>query len=153
MASRPAHDLLGIASGAAGAALGAGDQPGAHLALEVAGGALAGWFGSRLPDIIDPPTTPDHRSVAHGALSAGVVGWSIGDVMTNAQQYLRDRADDLVRARETIETDLQRAINLMLECICRLLAGAVAGLPIGYASHLALDLMTPRGLPLLVKGF
>lgn len=31
-----------------------------------------------------------------------------------------------------------------------ILSGLAVGLAVGYASHLALDLTTPRGLPLLV---
>ena len=153
MAKKSAHDLGGMASGAVIAALLAGAQPSEHVALEVAGGALGGWLGSRLPDLLDPPTTPNHRSAGHGALSAIAIGRSVGDRVKEIQRHLRVTADDLASVRATLETDLQRFFNLILEWICRLLAGAAAGVASGYASHLVLDMTTPRGLPLLVKGF
>jgi hypothetical protein len=46
-------------------------------------------------------------------------------------------------------TALEQAAHQLLEMLFRLLAGFIAGLLAGYASHLALDALTPKGLPVL----
>lgn len=46
-------------------------------------------------------------------------------------------------------TPLQRLWQAVLEILCRLGAGALAGLLGGYGSHITLDAFTPARLPLL----
>ena len=36
------------------------------------GGAAFGYFGGRLPDILDPPTSPNHRAFFHSLTAAGI---------------------------------------------------------------------------------
>lgn len=43
----------------------------------------------------------------------------------------------------------ERLWQAVLELLCRLGAGALAGLLGGYGSHVAFDAFTPAGLPLL----
>jgi len=46
-------------------------------------------------------------------------------------------------------TPLERLWQGLVELLCRIGAGALAGLLAGYCSHVALDALTPAGLPLL----
>lgn len=55
MSSRAVHDAVGVGAGALLACWQAGDQSKEHVALEGAGGAIFGFLGSRIPDLIDPP--------------------------------------------------------------------------------------------------
>jgi hypothetical protein len=43
---------------------------------------------------------------------------------------------------------VEQVARQLFEMVLRLLAGFVAGLLAGYASHLALDAVTPKGLPI-----
>jgi hypothetical protein len=46
-----------------------------------------------------------------------------------------------------------RFLSALFELFWRLAAGFFNGLRAGYVSHLALDAMTPRSIPLLTSGF
>ena len=46
-----------------------------NVLIEAAGGAAGGWLGARLPDMIDPPTSPRHRSIGHGIIPTGSAGY------------------------------------------------------------------------------
>jgi hypothetical protein len=49
-------------------------------------------------------------------------------------------------------SDYEKLWNQIVEWVCRILAGFLAGAVGGYASHLALDMGSVRGLPLICKG-
>jgi len=113
--------------------------------LEVLGGLLGGCLGGVLPDLLDLPTSPNHRGLAHGgvAVVALVKRNSMGAV-----QRLRESADAFRHAAQDLSLSPQvRKEYALREALCRLAAGFVVGVQAGYLSHLALDLFTPRGLP------
>jgi hypothetical protein len=64
------------------------------------------------------------------------------------QRALRAEADCHAARRRNAASDADAFRAFVGEAVCRLLAGALPGLVAGYASHLALDLTTPRRLPL-----
>lgn len=142
MASRDTHDLLGFLLGTVVAAAAcARREPQASLddlLLEALGGGLAGILGSRLPDILEPPTSSWHRSTMHSAAVTGVVAYgSMAKAPLIAQK---------MRTPAMGESAGQRGLR-------RLAAGALQGLPAGYVSHTIADATTPRGIPLLTRGF
>lgn len=120
-----------------------------NLPLEALGGLVAGNLGARLPDVFDPPTHPGLRSLAHGIAPVAAVGRAAGRGLDNAQVRLRAEADRRAALRASATTPLQRLWHAVFEILCRLGAGALAGLLGGYRSHVALDAFTPAGLPLL----
>lgn len=124
-----------------------------HAALEIAGGALAGGLASRLPDVVDPPTNPNNRDIAHGLITAVIIGLLIVRASDECREWLRAKADSLANARAAIDDPFDKTLNLLLEVLFRLTAGATIGMVAGYGSHLALDLTTARGLPLVCRGF
>jgi uncharacterized membrane protein YfcA len=154
MPNRAVHDVFGTATGALTAVLRAGDQPNAHVFLEAFGGCLGGFTASRLPDRIDPPTCPNHRDVAHAVLPVGGVLCTVLELVEQVQKALRSHADSLAseRKRSNSMSDFERLWNQIIEWVCRILAGFLAGAVGGYASHLALDMGSVQGLPVLCKG-
>jgi inner membrane protein len=80
-----------------------------------------GLLGAKLPDVFEPAIHSHHRKFFHSLVVAGGLAWAIRKVLD--------------WPRETREQ--------------RLLRAAVLGVAVGYASHLALDAMTPRSLPLI----
>ena len=78
-------------------------------------------LGGKLPDIIEPATSPHHRKFFHSVAVMLAVGWGV------KQAY-----------EWTPETSWEKFARLAL------IFGGV-----GYISHLALDATTPMGLPLL----
>jgi len=59
----------GLAAG--GVAL---NQPFGYFLTEAFGGALGGWMGGALPDVIEPANSPNHRQTAHSWAALGLDG-------------------------------------------------------------------------------
>ena len=74
MPNRATHEAVGAASGAAFALLRVGgDAPTLQAVAEVLGGALGGWMGGVIPDVLEPATTPNHRELAHSIAAGGTL--------------------------------------------------------------------------------
>lgn len=142
------HRAIGTLAGGGYALAKAQNQRPEHLLLEILGGLVAGNMGARLPDVFDPPTHPGHRSLAHGIAPIAAVGTAAVRRLDGAQARLRAEADRRAALCAQATTPLQRFWQQLLESLCRLGAGALAGLLGGYGSHIALDAFTPAGLPL-----
>lgn len=143
------HRAIGTLAGGGFALAKAQQQRPEHLLLEVLGGLVVGNLGARLPDVFDPPTHPGHRSLAHGIAPVAAVGRAAVRGLDGAQVRLRAEADRRAALPASATTPLQSLWQAVLEILCRLGAGALAGLLGGYGSHVALDAFTPAGLPLL----
>lgn len=141
------HRRVGFVAGAASACYASRNQP-AHLrVVETISGALAGIVGAMLPDQIDPPTSPRHRSFGHGLVPVGAAGfWALKN-LGRWQNWLRQQAQRL-QQELVCETDGFRRALLNIAIVgCAVAAGAIAGLIGGYISHVALDALTPASLP------
>ena len=143
------HRVVGAAAGSAYALYRAGHQAPAHALIETLGGALAGAVGARLPDVLDPPLHPRHRSLAHGLVPVAVAGRVGAMALDRCQVRLRAEAEHRASLRRAAVTPLQRVWHAIVEVLCRLGAGAMAGLLAGYGSHVALDAFTPASIPLV----
>lgn len=149
MPNRKTHVGVGAGSGGIAAlAKSQGQRPEDRI-LEIIGGALAGAGGARLPDIVDPPTWPGHRSLGHGVVPSGIGLAAALAKIDEWQGTLRDLAEQQAVQRGSTETTTAQIWHGILELLLRLLAGAVVGLPAGYASHLLLDATTTKSLPLV----
>lgn len=149
MPNRFVHCVTGVTAGSLAAAYKAHGQKRHHTMIEIAGGAAAGYLGARLPDIIDPPTSPNHRGIGHGALTATGAGVGIASIIDECQAWLRAGADEMRCKAESEENPALKASYQIAEYLLRALAGAIAGFVLGYGSHLFLDGFSPSGLPLL----
>lgn len=148
MSNGKVHRVAGLAAGASYATIRASAQPAGPRVIETAGGALGGLFGAKLPDLIDPPTHPGHRSVGHGLIPVGLTGYAVYRRLEGWQDHLRRTADWHSNMLAYVSDPWERFKHWLMAHLCRLAAGALAGFIAGYASHLALDAFTPSGLPL-----
>ena len=81
----------------------------------------ASYFGSRLPDLLEPATNPNHRAFLHSVVFLLL--------LVAAIKLLVDWKP---------KSEWERVGKVLL---------VAAG--VGYVSHLVLDSLTPRGLPLI----
>lgn len=152
MSNRATHAKAAIPSGAAFAGYRARRQRRSHQIVETVGGTVGGYIGGRLPDLIDPPDCPNHRGIGHSVFSITIAGTIIYKKLADWQEWYRDLADDAKLRADNTTDQLWKAFFLLAEFVLRFIAGMIAGVIGGYASHLALDFMTPCSLPLLARG-
>jgi len=148
----PNHDVhwpVGTASGAAYALYMGYGQPSSHVVAETVGGGFGGFVGGVLPDRIDTPDCPQHRAEAHSMAVTGTIGWILKDNLPEWQSWLRSQADRFATMRARSTSAPHQFFFWLAEYFCRFLAGLIAGLLAGYASHLTLDFLTPMSLPVL----
>jgi biotin transporter BioY len=120
---------------------------------ETIGGGAGGWLGAALPDWIDPATSPNHRHVGHGVANAIGAVWLSAETILWIQRRLRERADRLKFERAYVQNDLIKFLYWLEEIALRFLAGFFHGLNAGYLSHLFLDALTARGIPIFARGY
>jgi len=149
MANGKEHREIALVVGAAAAFCCASDAPRDNAIVETIGGALGGYVGGVLPDVIDPPIHPGHRSLGHGVLPVGATAKYYVENVRAWQEELRRLARGYAQSAARANSESERTKYLLLETLCQLAAGFVVGIGAGYVSHLAMDACTPKGLPLL----
>lgn len=150
MARRRTHIAAGMVSGAVMAAYAGRREVGPHRVIEVVGGALGGALGAVVPDLLEPAINSWHRSLAHSYITAGMGIAVLPQRITAWQEYCRSEAGRHEDLCAMAADDWGRFGHALWALLSLILSGLAVGLAVGYASHLALDLTTPRGLPLLV---
>jgi hypothetical protein len=149
MPNRQFHIATSTPAGAGYAFYKANEQSDLARILETLGGAIGGCCGGVLPDCIDPPFHPGHRSLGHGFVPVAAAGTIWNQGLDGWQDQLRRVADEH-NYRRLLSTDSAAAAwHAMAEWALRLLAGFLAGLSAGYVTHVAFDFGTPRCLPLI----
>lgn len=147
MPRRSTHAIAGIGAGVVTAAIRAKDLPEDCKLAELVGGAVGGWLGGVLPDVIEPATTPNHRNVAHSVAAGG--GLTLAKV-ADAQAKCREQAAFYAeRVRTAGLTDADRSHAQLMMLAWHFIAGAAAAFVAGYASHLTLDALTKKSIPLI----
>lgn len=147
MPNRGTHVAAGAIVGGATALVLANERPPTAAWPELAGGLLGGALGGILPDVLEPATSPNHRKLAHSVVVAGslalaeVTEWQAA---CRARSAARSEAAALLPLGSRERSEAELAVLWW-----SFLAGLIAGFFAGYASHLALDALTPRSLPLL----
>ncbi|HVW27300.1 MAG TPA: hypothetical protein VHC69_18165 [Polyangiaceae bacterium] len=135
--NRDDHRKVGILSGVAAVCLNAARANRSVTLGELVGGALSGMFGAAGPDVFEPADHPHHRQVAHSAVT-----------LMATTGYVLPRAADL---QNKLATEAQTDPDPLRRFLTQFVAGASAGAPAGYASHLVADATTPRSIPFLGK--
>lgn len=149
MPNQKTHRPLGAGCGLAVALYRAREQAPRNALVEAMGGAAGGLIFSMIPDWIDPPIHPGHRSLGHGvAPNVGIIYWYINN-LDAWQSTLRKWAHEHTEAARFAESEAAQVWHVLSELLCRLAVGFVAGAGAGYVSHLALDATTRRGLPIV----
>lgn len=148
MPNRNVHIPVGGFSGGACAEYHAWGLPVPQLVAEAVGGVAGGIGGGVLPDAFDTPASPNHRAAAHSMGVTGGIGYFLNEQLPEWQQSLRNQGLHYARLRAASPSLLPQ-IGYGILVLCYFLSGALAGLLAGYASHLALDSLTPSSLPIL----
>ncbi len=142
MPCRDEHNELGMLAGGLAAlvsSLSAASPPtGWDLVARIGGGLVGGGFGSQLPDVFEPATSPHHRSTMHSAAITTAIG-------AGGIRHAVPVANALCERNATTDPGTSALQNL--------LAGMVVGTAAGYISHTVADALTPRGIPLLTRNF
>ena len=147
MPRRTTHALVGIGAGVLTAAARAKELREDCRIAELVGGALGGWLGGVLPDVIEPATTPNHRNVAHSVATGG--GLSLAKVADARAKCREQAAFHAQRAQSAQLTEAERSHAQLMMLVWHVVAGAAAAFVAGYASHLALDALTKKSIPLI----
>lgn len=143
MPNRKTHTATGIAAGILYSMTNQKSENRFSL-TELMGSAAGGLAGGQLPDIFDPPDSPNHRELGH-SITAASAGVAIAQIAISAlkasQNQLQIKADSHIQNGYDIpvEIKLELALN-------KLWIGFLVGLSAGYVSHLALDSKTPAGI-------
>jgi hypothetical protein len=147
--NRAEHIAAAIPAGIAFSLYEAPPGDGSAILWETVGGALGAVPGAALPDVIDVPSGPNHRSVAHGAIPVGGLTYLAWKHLDSGQAWLRAAAQQHRLAKLTAPSPWLAAWHGFLEVFLQILAGALAGFVAGYISHILLDLQTPCSVPLV----
>ena len=123
MPNRPFHVATSTPGGAGYAFYKANQQNGLARAVEALGGAFGGYCGGILPDCLDPPFHPGHRSLGRGFVPVAAAGaiWNQG--LDGWQSQLRRLADE-----NNYRDPAATAWHALAEWALRMLAGFLAGL-------------------------
>lgn len=146
MPNRRTHTAVGATAGIVAAAHAADwtDEPGAII--ETLGGGFGGYWGGRAPDMIDPPSHPNHRGLGHSGLAIAAL---TALPVSKWKDDLRGWAADCQRRAAASQSDGERLLWVICAALFRFLAGALEGIRAGYLSHLAMDFPTAKSLPIL----
>lgn len=135
-----------FASGGAAFLLSRNETPENRM-IETIGGALVGYPLGTLPDWIEPATSPRHRAFFHSVAFAGGIAAVAIPSVAPMQDTVRGWSDEQQRQADA-SNGLAWLWHQLLVLLGRLAAGAVpAVMGTAYLSHLALDSLTPAGLP------
>jgi hypothetical protein len=120
---------------------------------ESLGGYVAGKSAGTWADCMDLPTSSHHRDTAHALLPVAAGSKYLFDQVPSMQASLRSSAQLCFQNANMSTNGLEQFINVALGLVLHVAAGAVPAIPASYISHIALDAATPRGVPLLTRGF
>lgn len=149
MPSRDVHNLAGEVSTGGYAAYRSSGSPGPQFVVETAAGVTGGIREGMIPDAIDAPWYPRHRAAAHRVSVTGALGHHLNHGLPEWRASLRNRAQHYAYLRTASPSLIPQISYGLLELLCYFLSGVLARLLAGYASHLALDSLTPSSLPIL----
>jgi membrane-bound metal-dependent hydrolase YbcI (DUF457 family) len=117
MANRAEHEFWGAIAGGTVATF---NKDASKWVANPVTGAFIGQIAGRLPDILEPATSPNHRSFFHSWLFLGILGFGL-----------------FITYKWKPQSKWEKAFRLFILII----GGA-------YVSHLALDSLTKRSLPI-----
>jgi hypothetical protein len=123
------------------------------MIAEVAGGLFMGAQAGTWADCIEPGISSYHRREAHAIIPSLVGANLVFQNLTSFQGSLRQTAAQCFELAQNTADPLQAVLNFLAGLGLHFVAGAVPGVATGYLSHVALDACTPRGVPLLFRGF
>ena len=149
MPNREAHVPVGLGTALIASLSVSKDQKPEHQIYEAIGALFGGYWGSRLPDVLEPANNnPHHRAVAHSLAAGPTIAATAPEVATTWLKFFREKADHLAQQRQTMRSSEVKIMSEVPEILLRIAAGVGPGLIVAYMSHLALDACTRKSLPL-----
>src|SRR5262245_40660008 len=97
------HKIIGTGAGVATSLCFTNGQPGWDRTIQAVGAGLGGYVGAKLPDIIEPATSPRHRQFAHSAVcneSIAAVGYANVETFHQNVQSLAERIRQEITASQ-----------------------------------------------------
>jgi hypothetical protein len=149
MPNREVHILTSSVTGGVWALHRAGGQSPEDSFLEMVGGILGGSISGTMPDKLDPPTSPNHRALGHSAGVATLALPRIQGLLLSWESHLRYLADEVRKQRSQEGSDFAKILLTLLEIVLRIAVGIASGVVAGYSTHLVLDALTSKSLPLI----
>ena len=146
------HKAVASVVGGATAFAFAADQQPLQMFAEVVGGAFFGGYAGTWPDVFEPGISSYHREEAHAILPTLAGATFVFQRVPSWQGSLRQAAAERLQTAQNTTNLLEAILNFLLGLGFHFVAGAIPAIATGYASHVALDACTPRGVPLLVRG-
>ena len=148
MPRKKKHVKAGMPAGGCAALVASIGLPPENMIVETLAGLPGGWFGSRLPDLLEPAFhNPNHRSFAHSQTVTVGLGVYAVTWMRDCQRFCRSRAAERRERAANAESIAGTLWNGFLWLLWTAAAGFLAGVVGGYLSHLFLDADTKFGLP------
>jgi len=129
--------------------------------VEAVGGAIGGYLGGIMPDLLEPAISSWHRGTAHSYAGGATVVAAATSVLAQWESVCRTNAENckailMIRGADgqfALASPFRQFMLSLGELFWRLMAGLLNGFVAGYISHVALDAGTPRSIPLLINGF
>lgn len=146
--NRDAHEIAGKFLGVVGTVISSDPYENQNIFHQVVGSYIGGKLGALLPDLIDPPTNPNHRSLGHGFIPTTIcLALLSKKISPKWELYWLQQAESFRQLHQSSTNPFQKFVNWCLIHICHTLVWVCKGMIWGYTSHLALDSVTPKGLP------
>ena len=127
--------------------------PGTPARFDRVGVLKIGSPAARNVLVFEPGTSSHHREPAH-SLSMTAYGTTVVFQQTHAiQNQLHLAALQCFQTAQLSQNGLQQIVCGTFGLLLHFAVGALPAIPASYASHVLLDSATPRGVPVLFRGF
>lgn len=150
MSSGRVHKTVGVISGVGAVYLHNHSSQSQHYLTDYVGGIIGGYIGAKLADIIDPPTSPNHRSIGHGVIQNSMITKFVFENISEFRNHCFQQAQIFHEQADQCRDELLKFWFKIRAEAYKFVAGLALGLITGHVSHLALDSTTPKSLPLII---
>lgn len=147
MPGNEAHSLAGFAAGVAAIPACRKVLISEPSPIEIGITIIASMIGSCTPDWLEPADSPEHRGFCHSYIGGSLVAAVALKAVSELRKELAELEAACIWYRENGR--LVPAEDLSSYQVLRWILCLVVGFSFGYGSHLVLDGMTPKSLPLL----
>jgi membrane-bound metal-dependent hydrolase YbcI (DUF457 family) len=147
------HRTIGGLVGGTTALVCAQNQPPLLALAETIGGFVAGQYAGTWADALEPATSSYHRDFCHALVPTAYATTCVFQQVESLQTYLRSQAQGCFQLAASTEDGLQQFLNIAAGLLLHGAAGAVPAIAASYISHIALDAVSPRGVPLISRRF
>jgi hypothetical protein len=151
MPNRKEHAVAGLIAGAVIGTIASMPLPPDKRLSEALLVSIGAILGGVAPDVIEPATSPQHRSTFHSVVVGGA---GVAALAAQFRSRCIESANECdLQASDPTLTPQIRANAFRRAAAWRGVSALVLGFALGYASHLILDGGTSDGLCILTRRF